>query len=169
MRNIKKHILSICLVAMLACMSFATTAFAAELESSTKSKCYTIEVTSEGLASITDKEGKEINTYTTLRSSISGYEQRSLTSNSAGIQVFVEASGCGGMGVTINASSSWSGYMSMNMLGSDGRMTVEGKAVYSNGETYLNNLSHYSPSYYVLTFSGIPSGQSVFVKVWIYG
>lgn len=168
MKGLKKRILSACLIVMLTIMSFSTTTFANELQKTKETICYNVEMTSEGIEFITDKNGKPIDSISP-RSSISGFDQRSLTPNSAGIQVFVDASGSGGMGVTINASSSWNGYMSVNMLGSNGSTAFTGRAVYSNGETKFNNLRHSSPTYYVLTFAGIPSGQSVFVQVWIYG
>lgn len=73
------------------------------------------------------------------------------------------------MGVTIETSSSWNGTMKANMVDSDGRHIFEGREVPSNDNTKITGLWHYNPAYYYLTFGDIPSGQSVFIKVWIYG
>jgi hypothetical protein len=168
MRNIKKRILSIALSAMFVCMSLGRTTFAAEPDGTTNAICYNVELTSEGINSVTDNDGNEINP-AVLSSSISGYEQDTLSGNPCGVQVFVDASGWGGMGITIKASSSWSGYMRLDVLGADGSSPLTEKAVYSNGETKFNSLWHYTPSYYLFSFAGIPDGNSVYVQIWIYG
>lgn len=164
MKGIKRRILGILLSAMFV-LSFGTTAFAAETGETNEAKCYNLEVTSEGVSSITDAEGNTVSP----RSTISGYEQTTLSGDPAGIVVYVDSSGWGGMGVTVKASSSWNGYMNLDILSSEGDIPAQGKAVYSNGETYLNDLFHYNPPYYLFSFRGIPSGQSVFVQIWVYG
>ena len=169
MKNIKKRLLSIALSAMFVCMSLGTTVFAAEPNEATSATFYNVELTSEGITSITDQNGNEINPDSVTRSSISGYESDTLSGDPCGVQVMVDANGWGGMGVTIKTSSSWSGYMSLDVLGDDGNAPLTGKAVYSNGETKFNNLWHYTPMYYLFSFSGIPAGQSVSVQIWVYG
>ena len=74
MRNIKRRILSLALSAVVACMSFGTTAFAAEPTEQLDATCYNVELTSEGITSITDQNGNTIDPYSVTRSSISGYE-----------------------------------------------------------------------------------------------
>lgn len=164
MKSIKKRLL-ILLTVLSLCACFTTTAFAAETPKNDEGKCYTFEVTSEGITAVTDETGNEI----TPRSSISGYNQASISGNPAAIIVYPSSSGWGGMGVTVKASSSWSGYMNLDILGSDGSTPLQGKAVYSNSETKVNNLYHKNPSYYMFSFRGIPSGKSVYVQIWIYG
>lgn len=169
MKCLKTRIIG-ALMSLMLCVGFAITGlatptFAAESTETNKAQCYTFEVTSDGIASVSDENGNEISTY----SSISGFEQGTISSNPDGIIVYPTSSGWGGMGVTIKASSSWSGYMNLDIAGSDGNVPLKGKAVYSNGQTVVNNLWHYNPSYYVFSFRGIPSGQSVFVQIWVYG
>lgn len=164
MKNIKKRILGSFLFAVLLCLSFELSVFAAESDETINATCYNIEVTSEGIESITNQYGNEI-TFGTPRISISGYDEGTLTGNPDGVQVIVNSVGWGGMGVTVKASSSWHGYMSLDILGSDGNVPLSGHAVYSNGETVINDLWHYSPSYYLFSFRGIPSGQSVYVQI----
>lgn len=172
MKNMTRRFLAIFFSAMMACMCLGTTAFAAESETASdttpEATCYSLEVTSNGVASITDEDGNEVDSISP-RSSISGYNQATLTGDPVGVSVFVDSSGWGGMGVTVKASSSWSGYMNLDIIGSDGKVPLQGKSVYSNGETKVNNLYHYNPDYYVFSFRGIPSGQSVFVQIWVYG
>lgn len=169
MRNIKKRLLGIVLSAMFVCMSLGTAAFAAEPVKPVDATCYNVELTSEGIASITDQDGNEIDPSSVTRSSISGYESDTLSGDPCGVQVFVDANGWGGMGITIKTSSTWSGYMSLDVLGEDGNAPLTGKAVYSNGETQFHDLWHYTPMYYLFSFRGIPSGQSVNVQIWVYG
>lgn len=169
MRNIKRRILSLALSAVVACMSFGTTAFAAEPTEQLDATCYNVELTSEGITSITDQNGNTIDPYSVTRSSISGYESDTLSGDSCGVQVFVDANGWGGMGITVKTSSSWSGYMNLDVLGDDGNAPLTGKAIYSNGETQFSNLWHYTPMYYLFSFRGIPSEQSVSVQIWVYG
>ena len=168
MKNIKKRILSISLSAMVMCMILGTTAFAAEPEKTVDATYYNVELTSDGITSITDENGNAINP-NSLTSSISGYDAGTLTGDPDGIQVVVNSEGWGGMGVTIKASSSWNGYMSLDMLGDDGHTPLTGAVVHSNSETYFNNLWHYSPMSYLFSFRGIPAGQSVYVQIWVYG
>lgn len=168
MKGIKKRLLGLLLTAVFFFISSSSTAFAAEIKETTNTNCYNIEVTSEGIMSMTDQNGTIIEP-NSARSSVSGSGEATLVSGNDGIQVFVNTSGWGGMGVTINASSSWNGYMSMNMFSSEGRTLLTGRSVYSNGETYFNNLKHYNPQYYLFTFKGIPSGKSVYIRIWIYG
>lgn len=168
MKNIKRKITGFLMVAVLLCISTTSTIFAAETIGGSDIGYYDVKVSSEGVTSITDEKGNVADS-SVVRSSISGSGEGTLNSGYDGIQVFVNTSGWGGMGVTVNASSSWNGYMSMDMLGSDGSKPVRDKAVHSNGETYCNNLNHYNPAYYLFTFKGIPSGQSVYIRIWIYG
>ena len=164
MKGIKTRILG-ALMALMLCAGFTTTAFAAEPVENGEAKCYTFEVTSEGITSVKDESGNEI----TPRSSISGYEQATISGDPAGVIVYPSSSGWGGMGVTVKTSSSWNGYMNLDIIGEDGSVPLEGKSIYSNKETPINNLWHYNPAYYLFSFRGIPSGQSVFVQIWIYG
>lgn len=162
MKGIKTRILG-ALMTLILCTAFVTTAFAAEPAENSEAKCYTFEVTSEGITSVTD--GNEV----TPQSSISGYNQASISGDPASIFIYPNSSGWGGMGVTVKTSSNWNGYMNLDILGEDGSLPLEGKSIHSNSETKINNLWHYNPAYYMFSFRGIPSGQSVYVQIWIYG
>lgn len=168
MKKIFKRSLDIIMSMVMACMCMVTTAFAAETETTPEAKCYSLEVTSDGIESAIDENGNKVDPGL-LRSSISGYNQATISGDPAGVLVYTSASGTGGMGITVKASSSWYGYMSLDMIGSNGSIPLSGKAVYSNGETQVNNLTHNNVGYYVFSFRGIPSGQSVFVQIWVYG
>lgn len=165
MKNTKTRRIIGVLMALVLCIGLTSTAFAAEPPENNEAKCYTLEVTSEGITSVKDDVGNEVSP----RSSISGYEQATISGDPAAVFVYPKSSGWGGMGVTIKTSSSWNGYMNLDILGEDGSVPLEGKSVYSNGETKVNNLWHYNPAYYLFSFRGIPSGQSVFVQIWVYG
>lgn len=164
----RKRILGTLMSAIMLVMSLGTTAFAAEPETTPDATLYTLECTAEGVASITDEDGNDVSE-SVLRSSISGYDQATLTTDPAAIIVSVDASGFGGMGATVETSSSWNGYMSLDIFDNNAFIYYEGAAVYSNGTKYFNDLKHYCPSNIWFSFRGIPSGQSVFVKIWVYG
>lgn len=167
MKSIICRIFSI-FVAISMCVCLSLTTYAEEPSTVQKVSSYTLEVTSSGIVSCQDENGNDIST-TSARSSINGYGSKTLNSNPSTLQVMVDAKGWGGMGVTVNASSSWNGYMSLDIISSDGKVPLEGAAVYSNRETYFNNLKHYNPDYLIFSFRGIPSGQSVYVQIWVYG
>ena len=165
-----------CLLATFTILCTSVTVFASE---NTVDKAniptatlYNVELTSEGIASITNEDGSKVPAST--RSSISGYEQTNISGNPAGVFVYPTASGIGGMGATVQSSSSWNGFMSLDILSSDGLTSATGMAVPSNGEwklndVYANGITHYSPAYLLFSFKGIPAGQSVSVKIWVYG
>ncbi len=156
------------MVAIMLVLALGTTAFAAEVEEPCDATAYNVELTSDGVASITDEDGNPVSD-SVLRSSISGYDQDTLTANNPGIAVYVNSSGIGGMGATVETSSSWNGYMSLDVFDSNGKIYCEDFAIYSNGTKYFNNWLHVSPSWVLFSFKGIPSGQSVFAKIWVYG
>lgn len=166
----KKQIISVILSAVVLMASFGNTAFAATAEKSSETTAYNVELTSEGIASITAEDGSNVPDSVIARSSISGYEQKTISGNPAAILVFPSsASGAGGMGATIECSSSWHGAMSLDVFDSNGVENIRGARVSSNGTSKLTDMYHGSPSYVVFSFRNIPAGQSVFVKIWIYG
>lgn len=164
------------LLAAVTLLSMSTTAFAAEnnseqvVKDTSQATCYNMELTSDGVSSITDENGKSISP----RSSISGYDDGTLSSNPAGIIIYPDASGIGGMGATVESHSSWNGYMNLDILGSDGLTKATGLSVKTNttwtlDSVFSGGITHYSPSYILFSFRGIPQGQSVYVKIWVYG
>lgn len=159
-----KRFISVAMTMVMMLLMCSTTAFAAEtpaVDTSTV-KEVTLELNSDGIVSADGDFS--------ILSTISGYEQKTISSSDSAILVWTDGSGIGGMGVTVETSSSWSGYMSTNMLDTfNGKVPFQNYAIYSNGTTYFNNLTTYNPAYYIFTFAGIPSGQTVFVKIWIYG
>ena len=143
-------------------LAFSAMAFAEE--KSTPTKLYNLEVTSEGIVGINEASVERSTT-----SSISGYDARTVVNTDSGVTIFVDASGFGGMGVTIKASSSWNGTMYVHMFDNLGNVVFESEPVSSNGETQFHNLWHWSPDYFGVNCTGIPDGVSVYVQVWIYG
>lgn len=164
----RKRILGTFLSAIMLIMALGTTAFAAEPATAPDATLYTLECTSDGVASITDEDGNTVSN-SVLRSSISGYEQETMTTDPNGVVVYVDSSGIRGMGATVETSSSWNGYMSLDVFDSNGKIYCEDVAISSNTTKYFNNWTHISPSWVWFSFKGIPSGQSVFVKIWVYG
>lgn len=155
------------LVASLSLMSVPT--FATEVDTindnvNNAGEAITLELTSEGIVSAS-ASSKGIMPY----SSISGYEQQTINSSDHGVIVFTSGSGIGGMGVTIKASSSWNGDMTVHMAGYDGSTPFMNAKVTANGTTYFNNLITTNPAFYLFNFLDIPSGVSVFVQIWVYG
>ncbi len=163
-----KRILATLMLAITLVTSLGSTVFAAEPSPTSDTTLYTLECTSEGVVAITDEYGNSVSKVS-ARSSISGYEQLTMTSNPTGVIVYVDSSGIGGMGATVQTSSSWDGYMSLDVFDSNNKLYCEDVAISSNGTKYFNNWLHYSPSWVWFSFKGIPSGQSVFVKIWVYG
>jgi hypothetical protein len=51
----------------------------------------------------------------------------------------------------------------------NGQILFQNYATSSKSTAYFNNLFTYTPAYYFFTFAGIPAGQTVYVKIWIYG
>lgn len=165
----KKLIVSSLLSALMFLMPFNMTAFAENSKMiPSVATAYTMECTSEGVVSVTDNNG--VCSPFSITSTISGYTQQTITGSPAGVVVYpTVASGAGGMGVTIECSSDWNGAMAMDLTDSNGNVNVRDVRVKSNGQSKLSDMYHNSPEYVILTFKGIPSGVSVFVKVWIYG
>lgn len=116
--------------------------------------------------------GLETVTYDGIQtcSSISGYENATFTGGGGHmIVVPVVSSGVGGMGITVKTSSSWSGYVSMQIKSDDDVVYVNNYAMPSNGERKFNNLKHYSPMNVGVLIKGIPAGKTMRIDVWIYG
>lgn len=166
-----KKFLSI-LLALLMLMSISATAFAAEpaedISKKTEATVYNVVLNSDGIVSVSDEDGGIM-----PLSSISGYASGSVTSSSPGFLVWVDASGIGGMGVTVKTSCpGWNGTITFDLISNDGNShPVKGKSISTNGESQYHNLFHGIPvpAYYLANFSGIPAGYTVNAEVWIYG
>lgn len=163
MNKIKRQIFSV-LLALTLCFTCAIPTFAAE-ESPEDSFVSTKETAKLYTFDVSDTDGASI-----TRSSISGYNQKTLTSSNGMIEIPVSSSGIGGMGITIKTNCSgnyqleYIGYVSGGEPASDisGSMT-------SNDNKEHHNLWHgVGTSEYTLVFK-IPQGVSVNVQVWIYG
>lgn len=168
------------LLTLIMTISISATAFAAETTHDfTKTKTptmYNVALNSEGIISISDKEGNTLRDLENANSimplsSISGYNNGNLTSSSKGIIIRVSAEGIGGMGVTVKTScSTWTnGTITFNLIADTGANPIQNAKISSNGETKWSNLMHGSPAYFLADFSGIPSGHTVYAQVWIYG
>ena len=160
------------LLALVILLSFSSPAFAAEttedVSNDVKATLYNVDLTSDGIVSVSDENGNIM-----PLSSISGYNQGDVSSNSSGFLVWVDSSGIGGMGVTVITScSNWNGTITFNLASDTGSYAVKGAAIPTNGESQWHNLIHglpSTPAYYLAVFSGIPAGYTVHAQVWIYG
>ena len=168
------------LLAMVMTFSLFATAFAAEpaVDSNNENNAtmYNVVLNSDGIVSVSDENGDIVplsdgESDIMPLSSISGYNKANLTSSSHGFLVWVDASGIGGMGVTVKTTcSTWkNGTITFNLVANTGANPIKDAHISSNGETKWNNLLHGSPAYFLADFSGIPSGHTVTAEVWIYG
>lgn len=159
-------------LALVMMMSLSATAFAAEPADTTnndvKATKYSVELDSDGIVSVSDENGNVM-----PRSSISGYQNGDVSSNSSAFLVWVDSSGIGGMGVTVKTSCpEWDGTVKFHLVSDRGSIAVNGDYISTNGETYYENLLHglpSTPAYYFANFSGIPDGYTIHVDIWIYG
>lgn len=166
----KRRIIAIFLATIM-CFITATTAFATEPETSKKATCYNLEVSSNGVISCSNENGDELPVITP-RSTISGYENANITSDHAFMMVDVEASGWGGMGITIKTSSDWKGnfYVSADAMYINSFADLfDRKQITSNGENYFEDLFHRTPSYILFSFYEIPPTATINVQIWVYG
>ena len=156
-----KRLLSLVLVLTL-CLSFSNLVSAKE-KTDNKSVNdkelmgeYTFEVSDKGLI--------------TARSSVSGYNQKTVVAGDNGLIINCNGQGYGGMGITIETSSS-NGNFKVNYVGGayiGSASSISGE-IGSNAHIELNkNLWQNNLDEYLISF-GVPSGVSMFVKVWIYG
>lgn len=171
MKSFKRRIFAI-LMATIMCLATGTTAFAAETTSDTKGTCYNLEVSGDGIVSCTDENGNVVSDISP-RSTISGYTQGTISRNNNLLVIYPdEASGIGGMGINIKASSSWNGNFTVSVGAkySNGIATVVNQAcISSNAENHFEDLMHRDPSYLVFTFGNIPSNTTINVQIWVYG
>lgn len=160
--------------------SLSATAFAAENGTNSNNEnnatMYNVVLNSDGIVSVSDENGDIVSISDEESgimplSSISGYNKGNLTSSSRGFLVWVDASGIGGMGVTVKTTcSTWkNGTITFNLAANTGAIPIKDAHISSNGETKWNDLLHGSPAYFLADFSGIPSGHTVTAEIWIYG
>lgn len=155
-----KRFLSIAL-ALTLCLSLSNSVFAKDTNNSESMQDkevigeYTFEVSGEG--SITPM------------SSVSGYGQRTVVAGDNGIIVNCNGQGLGGMGITIETSSSNGNfkvdYVGGPYIGSGSDISGE---IGSNDHIERHNLWQSGLQEYLISF-GVPSGVSMLVTVWIYG
>ena len=156
----KRNFKRICslLVALVLCFSFMTSASAAEVEktSTENADVYTFEVSKDSTTLIS-------------RSSVSGYNQKYVTSNDGGLIIECNGSGIGGMGITIETSCS-QGTFDIDFTGGPfiGNASTINGTITSNDHLEIKNLMQNNIDEYLIAFR-VPAGKSVFVKVWIYG
>ena len=156
------------MVSMLSVNAFAAEAECDVAEAPAEATMYDVELNSSGIVSITDENGAAAPRSVT--SSISGYGNANLTSSSNVMVVWVDASGFGGVGITVTTScSNWNGTITFNVTPNNGSAILGNKYISSNGTSEFHNLWHNSPAYYTIAFGGIPAGYTVHAQVWIYG
>lgn len=141
-----------------ASVSALDTTYSVENESTSNVKLYTFEVSNASATLIS-------------RSSVSGYNQKTLTSGGSNNGIFIDCngSGRGGMGITIETSCSQGTY-TIDYVGNSsiGYASAISGQIKTNDHVEYNNLTQSDLSEYYIAFD-IPDGVSMFVKVWIYG
>lgn len=168
MKKIVSIFLAIIMMATLPSAAFASE-FSGEIESTLpKATLYNLALNSDGIVSVSDENGDIM-----PLSSISGYQNGNVSKGSSGFTVWVNASGIGGMGVTVKTSCpNWpDGEIRFTLIGENGSVPINNSLIYANGEANYSNLWHGLPvpSYYLAGFSGIPEGYTVYAQVWIFG
>lgn len=155
-KNNVKRIVSL-LLALVLCFSFATSASAAEISTPQKNtELYTFEVTKDGTSLV-------------ARSSVSGYNQKSITTNDHNIVINCNGSGAGGLGITIETSCSQTyeiNYAGSSTIGYGD--SISGKMT-TNDHKEFHGKWQDTLTQYVIGFSAPNGRASYFVKVWIYG
>lgn len=168
MKDFSKRFISI-LMAIVTCLCFTLSVSANEFENAlssseaTSPRHITYEVTSEGIISA------EVDGQVMPRSSISGYANGNCDGPSCIFICPVISSGEGGMGITVKASSSWDGYMSMDITSGGFQYYVKDYAMPSNGERQFHDLYHEAPTQVALLLMGIPVNEYVHIDMWVYG
>ena len=159
------------LLALIMTTFLSSTAFAVapsvDANNDVEATMYNVVLNSDGIVSVSDERGNIM-----PLSSISGYQNGNVTNGSPGFLVWVDASGIGGMGVTVKTScSNWSGTITFDLMGDNGHYPIESEHIPTNGEKQFHNLMHGLPvpAYYLASFSGIPVWYTVYAQVWIYG
>lgn len=108
-----------------------------------------------------------------LTSSISGYEQATVSDTNPYILVYCTGSGYGGMGITIKNTCSANYRIGVSVYeGASGRRILDDVKAYTNGEVkYTDDLQHYGDFSlpFLVKFNDIPEGVSFNCQVWIYG
>lgn len=151
----KKLISAIVALAMIFALS--CTAFAAELPEDTPSV---------GPVVSTDASDE-----VSPRSTISGYAKGTISKDSPHVTIFPsEASGWGGLGVTVKLTCSQNLTLELYILEYDTyRLVLDDGIVRTNQENYFNDLQHRSGYYYIFTFVNIPEGVTIDYEIWMYG
>lgn len=159
MKNNIKKLFSL-FVAFSLCMAIAIPVFAEENStdaSAPNCASYTLEVTSDEVK--------------VVRSSVSGYGSKILTSQGSGngILVSCNGSGWGGMGITIDTHCSQGNY-TIEFIGTStiGFGSDISGIITTNDHIVFEDLIQRNLSEYMIVFT-IPEGVSVSVEVWIYG
>ena len=168
MKKFSKRFIALFL-AVITVLSLTVSASAAEMENTNNdpeevvAQHITYEVTSEGIVSVETDDG------VAPCSSISGYANGTFTTVDCLLSFPVVSSGEGGMGITVKTSSSWDGYMSMDIGPGGQEWYINDYAMPSNGERQFHDLYHETPMNIGMYLYGIPNGQSVYVEIWVYG
>lgn len=103
-------------------------------------------------------------------SSISGYEQKTVTSTSPSFLVYCTSDGIGGMGITINNTCSTNYRIGVSVYeGDTGVLLIDNQTAYTDREVQFHDLFHWGGGPYLIKFHDIPEGVSVLSQVWIYG
>jgi len=150
----------VALTTLIVCLSFTTSAFAAEAVS---------ETSNEGIT-IVPATAEEMNQ---ARGSISGYAQGTITKENNSLIVWCDSSAIfnSGMGITVAATSAnFNGIVDVSGEPQQGIAEKFGPLELTMGrEIQIQNLTHRGCSAYKIVFDGLTGSRQFVAKVWIYG
>lgn len=169
MKNLFKLLVSG--VVTLAVMSFsAVSAFATDvetndIETAEARECIMVTATSEGITSITDANGEDVD-----GRAISGYGYACLRKTGDAFIIYTDEDGYGKAKFTIKTQcNSWNGFTSCSIFDDKGVDIITSRAVWSNDETIISSeKTELNPVFYLFTFKGIPEGAEMHTWIWIY-
>lgn len=169
MKNLFKLLVSG--VVTLAVMSFsAVSAFATDvetndIETAEARECIMVTATSEGITSITDANGEDVD-----GRAISGYGYACLRKTGDSFLIYTDEDGYGKAKFTIKTQcNSWNGYTNCSIFNDLGTAITESTPVRTNGETIIwSDKTELNPIFYLFKFRDIPDGAEMHTWIWIY-
>lgn len=103
-----------------------------------------------------------------INSTISGYNQKTISTAHSSIEIECTGSGIGGMGVTVETSSDQTVILSMSLFEGN-RRVLDHVQITTNQHIEFHDLIHYGVGTYSIQFHNVPVGVTFLCKTWIYG
>ena len=165
-----KRIFSI-LLALTMCFAISTSAFAAEASDTTNEA---VEVTSDTELNVIGEATCLVSesgvTVLSTSSSVSGYNQKTISGGSGSLVISCDGTGTGGMGITIQSYCSYGDYsVDVNGYARRGNASSFETRICTNNPYELHNQWQDYLTEYVVEFEAEAGTPDYLVKVWIYG